>query len=197
MARSALLCKWGAAAPPCRQSMWRATARLLSAALGVTADHTWVFTGIYGHSRAHRKKHTFTSACMTTNDAIDQTSSTFCNSTGISSPTWAENANGRSTKAMWHGLTWSWMPFSVTILIWSSVVVRVGRIPMLPWIRSQCPRSPEPPSHTNICALTAVQAWEPSPASEGTWGENTTGQMSEVCLNLQDYHCVPTSRFLF
>ena len=187
MARSALLCKWGVAAPPYRQSMLRATARLLLAALGVTADRTRVFTGIYGRSRAHRKKHTFTSACMTTNDAIDQTSSTFCNSTVISSPTWAENANERSTKAMWHGRTWSWMPFLATILIWSSVVVRVGRIPMLPWIRSQCPRRPEPPSHTNICALTVVQVWEQSPASEGTWGENTTGQMSEVCWTPQDY----------
>ena len=158
MARSLLLCKWGAAAPHCRQSMLRATARLLSAALDVTADRTRVFTGIYGGSRAHRKKHTIHFRLHDNERRHWQTSSIFCKSTVISPAKWAENANGQSTKAMWHGRTWSLMPFSATTPIWSSVVVQVGLIRMLPWIRSQCPRSPELPSHTSICALTAYSS---------------------------------------
>ena len=197
MAHLLLLCKWGAAALPCRKSMLRATARLLSVALGVTADRTRVFTGIYGRSRAHRKKHTIHFRLHDNERRHWQTSSIFCNSTMISPAKWAENANGRSTKAMWYGLTWSLMLFLATTPIWSSVVVRVGRIRMLPWIQSQCPRSPEPPSHTSICAQTAVQAWEPSPASEGTWGGSTIGQMCEVSWTPQEHHCTLSLLFYF
>ena len=182
MACALLSCKWGAAAPPCRETMLHATARLLLAALGVTADHTWVFTGIYRHSQAHQKKHTIH---FRLHDNEQRHWPSFFNFRQFSHDFSSKMGWKRrqSTKAMWHGLTWNWMPFSATTQIWSSVVVRLGQIPMLPWIQSQCPRSPEPPSHTSICALNAVQAWEPSPASEGTWGGNTIGQMSEVCCS--------------
>ena len=135
MAGSLLLCKWGAAAPPCGQSMLRATAWLLSC-------HGRSESGIHGDLRAQPSAteetyHSLPPAWPRTTPLTN-----LFNSTVISPARWAENANGQSTKAMWHGLTWSLMPFSVTTPIWSSVVVRVGLIRMLPWIRSQCPRSP-------------------------------------------------------
>ena len=165
MAHALLLCKWGAATPPCCQSMLCATAQLLSAALHVSAD------------RAPEETHHSLPPAWQQITPLTKPFQFSAIRLWFLQRNWTENANGHSTKAMWHGLTWSWMPFSATSQIWSSVGIRVGRIRMLPLIWSQCPRSPEPPSHTSICALNVVQAWEQSPASEeGTWKGNTIRQ---------------------
>ena len=174
IAHMLLLCKWSAATLPCHQSTLRAGAGLLSVLGPIMLAYSQGSTGI---AERTGRNTSFTSDRMTTNDAIDQTSSIFCNSTMIYPATWTENSNGRSTKAMSHGLTWSWMPFLATTQIWSCVVVLVDEIRMLLLIWRQCPRSPGPPSITRICALNAFWAREPSLASEGTWEGNIIGHM--------------------
>ena len=158
--------------------------QLLPTVLGVTSDHTRAFMGIYSCT-----KHTgipFTSTCMTTDDAVDQTSSIFCTLTVISLAKWTENAHRHNTKAMWHGLTWSWILFWATTRIWSSIMVQVGQIWMLLWIRSQCPRSPKSTSLTSTCVLNALLAGKPSPASKDIWKGSTI--KSEVCITPPEYH---------
>ena len=131
MACALLSCKWGAAAPPCRETMLHATARLLLAALGVTADHTWVFTGIYRHSQAHQKKHTIHFRLHDKNNAIDQASSTSGNSAMISPAKWAENAD-RAQRLC--GMVWPGTGCR------SQRLHRYGAPSWFDWVRFQCCR---------------------------------------------------------